>query len=404
MSNESAKTYFSTNVPAPAPEQNNSPAIITRTKLNAQSIANSIKLPEFITKNKNGWGPLDVSVSGYDHEEYGINYGSLNIRAGAQYLQNILTAIRAHKKPEAKIILVMGEVHEASSQIHLQAAVMHCNPGATLALELPYNDLADYSKQGYNCTVAQDTNYNLHHYDPLGHVFARAVMADNDYLAPLAFDTRLQAALSSNAPIILADMARTEDQEHLDPNGVLFEALVSERKEWQQAAKAGNIHFRSLAGMEMRNGCIATTTTHATHAENAPDLTIVTTGTSHFGNVLKGLSHAGSLPAQLANRNPDDIIVTVFPTMESHGITPERRLTDAFRNDPRIIPVTIRGLSQKRDFLCYDDSQRKTAETVRQSFIDACATPPPEPVYPDEEEVREELRSLIAECEDAHLG
>ncbi len=130
----------------PAIEQVNRPAIVTSTKLNAQSIADSIALPKGITKNKKGWGPLDVRVSGYGHKEYGINHGSLNINAGAQYIQIILNTIRAHKKPEAKIILVMGEAHSASSQIHLQAAMMHRNPGATLALELPYNRLAARSR------------------------------------------------------------------------------------------------------------------------------------------------------------------------------------------------------------------------------------------------------------------
>ncbi len=229
-------------------------------------------------------------------------------------------------------------------------------------------------------------------------------MANNGYLAPLAVDTRLQAALSSSAPIILADMAWTKCQNFLDPNGALFKALVSEREEWQQAAQAEYIHCESLAGMEIRNGGIATTTTNATHAPNAPDLTIVTTGLVHIGDVLEEFSHAGSLPAQLANRNPDDIIVTVFPTMESYDITPERRLTDAFRNDPRIIPVTLRGLSERADSHGYDESQRETAETVRKSFTDAGVEPPPEPVYPDKEEVREELQTLIAECEAAPPG
>ncbi len=387
----------------PAIEQVRRPAIITRTTLDAQSIANSITLPKGIRQVKNGWGPLDfaIVVSKYEDIDLFYDYGSLNIYAGAQGLQEVINFART-QKPDANIFLVMGEEHDLSSNIHFQAAMSHLNPGATLALELPYNELACYGHDYYEQDLSQHTFYNLHEYDPLGHIFARAVMADNAYLAPLATDMRLQAALASNAPIILVDMARTSDREYLDPNGALFKELVQQREDWQKAAQNGFIKTKSVFGMDIRNAGIAILTTEAVEANNESNVTIVSTGAWHLGNKNKRLSHAGSLPVQIAKRRPDDIVISVSIVPSGSIWTPENRFSSEALNDPRILSVTFRCLSQRLHDFDYGHSQYETAETVRQSFIDANAEPPPFPIYPYRDDVEKELETLITEYEAAH--
>ena len=343
-------------------QQDNSPRIISETRLTQESVAGFLNgtLPAGIVPVENNPAAgLHYRFEGYDdiEMETGANLGSLNLPGALALLDSLASAVAAFKHPEARVFWVFGELHTSPMHIAgLQAGFLASRKNAPLAIELPYNGLADLAKYYYNLDVPPEACQKLTGEDVMGHSHARAVIGKSFASAPVAVRYRLQTALCHNRPVIKYDTSRTTTDRTAcvnmsDPvnREIALEMLKEGQLEEDWPEPVPDIPCTHSDGMNIRNRAGARRIVSAmTDWQEKAGVTemLINAGNAHLGQARSGRTFDRSLQAQIIKfAKPHDIVVTIRPSTDIHNCRAEKTVPPG--GHPRILPVHLHGLSER---------------------------------------------------------
>lgn len=365
-----------------------------------------IKLPDGVTSNSK-------AVTEHDY----ILADPMNIRAADELLYQTVMDIRHAMDPAGVLYVIIGEVHSVPSHILTQTGLLD-KIGADynasrdpslkpiLTMELPYNGLSWGARYIYG--IGTPLLYNpkkIQNKDPLGHIFARAVLANNDFTyAPCAINTRLDAALRMNIPVVAVDAARKKGN-YINSKDTLARSIAQDYYDTDLAEENVDCSGdEDPCGMEIRNDVMAERTLQAAFQHKA-GIVFMQIGNAHFGHKSElhelfeldsdEFPFETSYPARLADKIGDkDHILSIFCDSVHSEFSPEK----AIPTNPHvsITPVVLRGLADQKFMKGNADEERtfiaklgcsypKTARPCRFSA----------PALPDKSAMHLELETLL---------
>lgn len=302
----------------------------------------------------------------------------MNMKAADQLLYQITMDTRRAMDPEGTLYVVIGETHTAPSHILLHAGLIDriaCTYEETqdpslkplVTLELPYNFLPWYAQTVYKLgTATIHSPGKIQKKDPLGHIFTRAVRANNDMTyAPRSINARLDTILRHEIPVVLVDTAVKLDKSGVKlicPKDKLSRSIAKEFYDLNLAKE--NTCYAGLGdptGMEVRNDVMAVRTAEAAKKHQA-GVVMMQIGNAHFGGHQKfdelsellgididdvELPFETSYPALLAHAIKEkDRIISVFCEHADNEVIPDTNI--APHDNAFITTVVLRGLANKR--------------------------------------------------------
>ena len=332
----------------------------------------------------------------------------MNQAAVDRLLNDVICQERATMATGARLYIVMGETHDMPSLRMTQSGLLDnlcaapdLHGSLMLALELPYNFLQQYLEFVYHTPIPEPLKKTFHERDPLGHHFARTVLANNQYpCAPQSKSRLLGRALTHQLPIVLCDAAYGEHR-NLDPVDDLAQEIAeSERFQFDLANE--NIFAIGIRGMNIRNAVMARRAVETAQAKHVKaDTIVMQTGIAHLGgNMLKGLDYDTSLTALLKEEiRPQDRVLSVFFSFAVDD-APERIVPpDMWQDNPD--HIIIRNFCDE-SYQNYEtdeenDCIRRLGDSyLAQEFGGVVPDRFQSPELPTPQSIKEEARRLIA--------
>jgi hypothetical protein len=286
----------------------------------------------------------------------------MDMKAVDELFFSLVMAERSAMGSEGTLYVVIGEAHPMAAHRMVQTGLIENiatqykkskkpNYRPALMVEMPFNDLAVTAEQEYQLTVSHADKYNLHRYDPSGHLFARSILSDNPYTeSPEAQNRLFATALHYHIPILPIDAAKMDAEDAIDPNCEIYGQVVHEYYPDLAEAKIGTL---SRVGTDVRNGVMAKRISDKA-IENNTGIALVNNGLHHLGRreiylgsrlSVPELPFKTSLPARLSEKiKPNDRILSVF--LSSTRDTPEQVTPPG--SHPKITPVVLRGLAENK--------------------------------------------------------
>lgn len=283
----------------------------------------------------------------------------MNIKAADDLLYNIVINKREAMAPEGKLYVIMGEEHETVSHLMLQAGLVE-NCAATyrekalspvyrplFAWEQPYNKLVNYLRTPYGLSLDDKAGLRLCQRDHLGHVFARAVLANNTYCyAPQSTNRLFDVLLRTKTPLTMIDAGRKRNK-WLSENDPVSNKIIKQRyTKVDLVDNPVNVEETAIdkPGMQIRNAVMAVRTKQAAHYHKA-GIIIAGTGLAHLGDKRYGLLFDTSFPGELqAMIRPQDEIIILSHEMIHIKNMPEMDMPPV--RCRQVTPVILRNLSE----------------------------------------------------------
>ncbi len=347
---------------------------------------------------------LDFTLSGFEDFVEGTdeNLGSRNLYRASQIFKDVIDQKRTDMGREGTLYVVMGEIHEVSVHTALQACMIEAYPGVPLALEHPANDLADYMQEVYGCSITDAQRYRLQSHDLKGELYARSVIANNNYSAPVAKNHLLNAVLRGGHPLILMDAFRKSGGFFLDEND---KAACETAKKLYKLDLTKNDTPTGLfqddpniKGPVIRNHVMAR---RIIEGDVAAPIVFAKTGHGHLGDKIHGLNFKESLPGALVkHKKPQDRIITLFPSSAGVVYTPEN-LSPEDSAHPHVTRVIFRGLTERKHFFDASPDQHDFIESLHESFT-ANGEPVPRALQPYDEINPDAMKTDLQAFLDAH--
>ena len=295
-----------------------------KTRLPDDLAAGLKPLPAGITPSEN------IYIAPLTTRDYRVE-NPMDQAAVDKLIYDIVCQERATMATGARLYIIMGEHHAKPSHKMAQAGVIDnlaadrdTHGSVMLALETPYNQLQQYLDDVYKTRIPEPLKTSFHERDPLGHHFARTVLADNMYTcAPQSMTRVLSRALTHNLPIALCDAARKEFG-YLDPGDDMAQEIARSAR-FQCDLANEDISVVGTRGMNTRNAVMARRAVEKAQ-DNKADTVVIQTGLNHLGgNLSRRLNYDTSLTALLKDQiRPQDRVLSVFFSSAVNNYAPER--------------------------------------------------------------------------------
>lgn len=366
-----------------------------------------IKLPKGVL-------PHSKAVTEHDY----ILTDPMNMRAADELLYQTVMDTRRAMDPAGVLYVVIGEVHSVPSHVLTQTGLLDkigadyntsLDPSIKpiLTTELPYNALSWGARHIYGIDAPLIYKpQKIQKKDPLGHVFARAVLANNDFTyAPCAINTRLDAALRMNIPVVPVDVGRKKGN-YLSSKDTLARTMAQDYYDTDLAEENVDCSGdEDPCGMEIRNDVMAERTLQAAFQHKA-GIVLMQIGNAHFGHksALRELFDLDtdefpfetSYPARLADKIGDkDHIISIFCDSAHSEFSPEKAMPTTAH--VLITPVVLRGLADQKFMEGEEGKERAFIAKLGQSYPKT-ARPSrfSTPALPDKNAMHRELEALLS--------
>lgn len=256
----------------------------------------------------------------------------------------------------------------------------------------------------YNLPVEEDLKPHIHKHDPLGHYFARAVLACNIHsYASQSLSRVFNASLQHDVPLALVDAAYTDVNGYLLSSDELASGLAKDLYDGLDLAKNCVSITPDAAdnkGAVIRNAVMAHRLVHKAE-EHKADTIVMNTGLAHLGgDTLHDLSYNTSLTAFLRQkiRPQDKILPVVFPLKRDE--TPiENHIPSAFwENNPHTF--FPRGFSKNLYYAIGvgNSEEDDFIAALGRSYGNESPARFDLPAYPHWVSTRQKLQELIADA------
>lgn len=320
----------------------------------------------------------------------------MDMKAADTLLFQTVMHKREMMDPDGVLYIIIGEDHQNPAHVMLGTGLAENvalayerndkSPSLrpVFAAEFSINELAEVAVINYDLPINENVSAGLPDHDPLGRVFALAVLAHNGYnAAPQSLNHLLQTVLHNNMPLCLVDAKKDEEG--------YYAGLPSSPDQEKETT-------------EGRNAIMATQTQQAAERHDAK-IVVATTGLDHMGNKEEGRTFETSYPARLAEKiGKKDQILTVFCASANEEWADKYLPEDIIPpgRHPQITQLILRNMASPYFDTDGDYSLQEEKECIAALGESYSKNERPlrfkTPHHPGEGQMKRTLREMITQC------